>query len=204
MVNIPLATSERIASTTAKQQLVLWSEDSSSCETGGQPDDRDVNQALPLLTCAALKFQGFAVSNLPLDKRDHFGSTGRPNFLNKVAKRGLRLNFLVTDKTLDCLDTILAPVINHTTNTTSFKRLSSIFPAAHSMQMLMICLALLANKNFHSDNFSSLSKEIVLIGHGPLKNTDNLKEFDNDIEAYSVLSKILAGEPAFQPPTQLL
>ena len=49
MVNIPLATSERVASTAAKQQVLL-SEDSSSGATGGQPEDRDVNKTLPLLT----------------------------------------------------------------------------------------------------------------------------------------------------------
>jgi hypothetical protein len=206
MVDIPLATSERIASTAAKQQVLL-SEDSSSGATGDQPADRDVNKALPLLTRSALKYQGFAVSNLPLDKdpesgkQEHFGATGRPICLNEVTKRGLRLLFLATDKTLDRLESILAPVIIHTTDTTSFKRVSSIFPASHLLQMLMICLA---NKTFHSDNVSSLTKEIALIGHSPIKNTDDLKAFDHDIEAYSVLSNILAYDHAFQPPKKLV
>jgi hypothetical protein len=69
------------------------------------------------------------------------------------------------------------------------------------MQMLMICLA---SKTFHSDHVSSLTKEIALIGHDPIKNTDDLKSFENNTEAYSVLSNILARDHAFQHPKQLL
>jgi hypothetical protein len=91
MVNIPFATSERIASTAAKSHQALRSEDNSpSGDTGSQPDDRAVNQALPLLTRAALKLQGFAISYLPMDKGNHFGGTGRPLFLNESTKRGFR------------------------------------------------------------------------------------------------------------------
>jgi len=135
------------------------------------------------------------------DKGDYFSATGRPISHNEVTKRGLRLLFLASDKVLDRLDSILSPVIQHTTDTTSFKRLSTIFPAAHTMQLLMICLA---NKTFHSDHASSLTKEIAHIGHDPIRNTDDLKSFENNIEAYSVLSNILARDHAFQHPKQLL
>ncbi len=105
MVNIPLATTERIASTAAKSPPAALSEEhSSSGERDREPDDRDVNQALPLLTRSALKYQGFAVSNLPLDKGDHFSAIGRPISLNEVTKRGFRLLFLASDKVLDRLD----------------------------------------------------------------------------------------------------
>ena len=55
---------------------------------------------------------------------------------------------------------------------------------------------------FHSDHV--LTKEIALIGHGPLKATDDLKAFEHDIQAFSILSNILALESAFQPPKDLL
>jgi hypothetical protein len=132
LVNIPLATAERTATTAAKDKRQPLSEKNSSSGSGDQPDDQDFQQAFPLLTRNVLKYQGFKVSNLPLDKDEHFGATGRPMCLNEITKRALRVLFLCSNKTLDRIDSTLAPVLNYTTDTTSFKNLSTIFPAAHS------------------------------------------------------------------------
>jgi hypothetical protein len=49
LLNIPLATAERNASTAAKDKLQPLSEDNSSSCTGDQPDDRDIQQAFLFL-----------------------------------------------------------------------------------------------------------------------------------------------------------
>ncbi len=102
-------------------------------------------------------------------------------------------------QTLDSIDSTLAPVINDTTNATSFKDLSTIFSAAHSFQLL---LKALDDKTFHHDHV--LVKEIAFVGNGPLKTTDDLKALEHDIHTYSILSNILASESAFQPPKQII
>ena len=195
MINIPTASADR----TSPVALVTESSGEKD-EEPPKPDDRDVFAKLPLLDRGALAYQGFNISNLP-PKSDqiHYSATGRPIPQNAVTIRTLRSLFLASDRSLDRLNSAFWPVINDSTDLTRFKGLSTVFPAAHALQMLLI---LLANKTFHSD--MDLKKATALIGDGPLKTSADLGRFIDDITSTSTLANILDRDLAFKPPKDLV
>jgi hypothetical protein len=90
-------------------------------------------------------------------------------------------------------------VINDLVDLTKFPGLSPIFPAAHAFQRLLI---LLSTKTFHLHR--EIQQTIAIVGTSPLRTTDDLSLFINEITSFSTLDNILDREPPFQPPKKIV
>ena len=156
-------------------------------------NDSDVMAAFPLLTRDALRFQGFNISNLPPGDHQFFGATGRTLFLNAFTRQQLRAVYLLRRSTLLRMNALLDPFIRASVDISCFTDLSTVYPAAHVFQLLMICLA---NKTFH--NHAKLTPELALLGNAPVRNTSDLHQLAAAIESSSTLANILANTYPFE------
>lgn len=164
------------------------------------PSDEAVVNALPLLDLRALVYQGFDSSNLlPSSETTFYGATGRPVFLNAATKRPLTSLYLISARSLSRMNDEFWPVINALVDLTKFPGLSTVFPAAHAFQRLLI---LLATKTFHLHQ--ELTQATALLGTSPLRTTDDLSLFIREITSFSTLDNILDRVPPFQQPKKIV
>ena len=110
--------------------------------------DRPVHEVLPLNTLRSLAIQGLNITVIP-PATDHpcYGATGNKIDLCAATKQGRTDLFLLSRKSLIRLDSALDDIISDVFGPTNFSGLSTVFPAAHKLQILLI---LLANKTFQA------------------------------------------------------
>jgi hypothetical protein len=91
------------------------------------------------------------------------------------------------------------PVLAAHVDVKKFPGLSSVYPAAHLFQRLLIVLAA---KTFHGD--AEILRQIALIGTRPIRNTDDLSLLITELTSFSTLDNILDRQHPFQPPKKLV